>query len=120
MSFLAPSIPRKTKSSGKDSGMRLRLYVTGATSRSLRAIANIKSICREYMEDKLIDLEIVDLYLNPSSARANQIFAAPTLVKELPLPRCRIVGDLSAKDRVVCALGIKAPTPLSPKWSVQE
>jgi circadian clock protein KaiB len=103
--------PHETKSAGLGTGMRLRLYVTGASSRSLRAMANIKSICREYMSDTSIDLEIVDLYFHPSSARANQIFAAPTLVKELPLPRCRIIGDLSAKDRVAHALGMKVQTP---------
>lgn len=79
----------------KDSG--LRLYVTGATSLSLRAMANIKSICREYLEEQNPDLQIIDLYHTPSATRANQIFAAPTLIKELPLPSCRIVGVLSQK-----------------------
>ncbi len=90
--------------------MRLRLYVTGASRRSLRAIANLKSICLEYLHADDIDFQIIDLYRSPSSARANQIFAAPTLIKELPLPRCRIIGDLSEKSRVVHSLGIKPNT----------
>lgn len=87
-------------------GIRLRLYVTGATSLSLRAMANIKSICREYLEAHNPDLQIIDLYRSPSAARVNQIVVAPTLIKELPLPRCRIIGDLSKKDRVLHALGL--------------
>ncbi len=113
MSSRAPSIPRKTKSAGNDSGIRLRLYVTGATGLSLRAMSNIKSICREYLEEQNPDLQIIDLYRNPSSARTNQIFAAPTLIKELPLPSCRIIGDLSKKDRVLHFLGLLPHPPLS-------
>ncbi|MEO8326093.1 MAG: circadian clock KaiB family protein, partial [Nitrospirota bacterium] len=93
MSARAPSTRREANPEGKNSGIRLRLYVTGATSLSLRAMVNIKSICREYLEEQHPDLEIIDLYRTPSAARANQIFAAPTLIKELPLPSCRIVGD---------------------------
>ena len=102
----------KVVPAGKDAGIRLRLYVTGVTSLSLRAMANIKSICRDYLEDLNPDLQIIDLYRNPSSARANQIFAAPTLIKEFPLPRCRIIGDLSKKDRVLHSLGLPTPPPL--------
>jgi circadian clock protein KaiB len=119
MSSHVPSVPRKAAPSGTHSGVRLRLYVTGATGRSLRAMANIKTICREYFDEKQIDLKIVDLYLNPSSARAHQIFVAPTLIKELPLPACRIIGDLSEKDRVVRSLGLKAQTSLPPDGEFQ-
>lgn len=87
--------------------MRLRLYVTGATRGSLRAIANLQSICRDYMDDQNMDFQIIDLYAHPSSARANHIIAAPTLIKELPPPRCRIIGDLSERERVVHSLGLK-------------
>lgn len=108
----APSTPRKTAPGGNDSGIRLRLYVTGATSLSLRAMANIKSICREYLEEQNPDLQIIDLYRSPSAARANHIFAAPTLIKEFPLPSCRIIGDLSKKDRVLHSLGLTPHPPL--------
>lgn len=106
----APSTTRRSGPVRKDSGIRLRLYVTGATSLSLRAMANIESICRDHLKDLNPDLQIIDLYRNPSSARANQIFAAPTLIKEFPLPCCRIIGDLSKKDRVLHTLGL-APNP---------
>ncbi len=115
MSVRAPSTGRRGAPVVKDSGIRLRLYVTGATSLSLRAMANIKSICLDYLQDLNPDLQIVDLYRNPASARANQIFAAPTLIKEFPLPRCRIIGDLSKKDRVLHSLGLTPPPPLPSK-----
>lgn len=111
MSSRAPATTRNTDFAKKDSRIRLRLYVTGATSLSLRAMANIKSICREYLEEQNPELQIIDLYRNPSFARANQIFAAPTLIKESPLPSCRIIGDLSNKDRILYSLGL---TPHSP------
>ncbi|HSF09096.1 MAG TPA: circadian clock KaiB family protein [Nitrospirales bacterium] len=108
-----PGFTRKRGSARKDSGIRLRLYVTGATRLSLRAMANIKSICREYLEEEHPDLQIVDLYRTPSAARANHIFAAPTLIKEFPLPSCRIIGDLSKKDRVLHSLGLAPSPPLT-------
>ncbi|WP_342348785.1 circadian clock KaiB family protein [uncultured Nitrospira sp.] len=111
MSARVPSTRRESSPGENHSGLRLRLYVTGATSLSLRAMANIKSICREYLDEQHPDLQIIDLYHTPSAARANQIFAAPTLIKELPLPSCRIVGDLSQKDRVLHSLGLTAHSP---------
>jgi circadian clock protein KaiB len=112
MSARALSTTRKKTPAGEDAGIRLRLYVTGATSLSLRAMANIKSICGDYLKDLNPDLQIIDLYRNPSSARANQIFAAPTLIKEFPLPSCRIIGDLSKKDSVLHSLGLTPSPPL--------
>lgn len=112
MSARALSTTRKKTPAGEDAGIRLRLYVTGATGLSLRAMANIKSICGDYLKDLNPDLQIIDLYRNPSSARANQIFAAPTLIKEFPLPSCRIIGDLSKKDRVLHSLGLTPSPPL--------
>ncbi|HBP88366.1 MAG TPA: circadian clock KaiB family protein [Nitrospirales bacterium] len=112
MSSHVPSKLREAGPAGNHSGMRLRLYVTGATSLSLRAMANIQSICREYLQEHNPDLQIIDLYRSPASARAHQIFAAPTLIKELPLPCCRIIGDLSKKERVLHALGVESHPPL--------
>lgn len=112
MSVRAPSMTGKKGPARENAGLRLRLYVTGATSLSLRAMANIQSICRDYLEDLNPDLQIIDLYRHPSSARANQIFAAPTLIKEFPLPSCRIIGDLSQKDHVLHALGLTPSPPL--------
>lgn len=113
MNARAPSIPGKEVPAGADAEIRLRLYVTGATSLSLRAMVNIKSICVDYLNDLNPDLQIIDLYRDPASARAKQILAAPTLIKEFPLPSCRIIGDLSKKDRVLRSLGLPPPSPLT-------
>lgn len=84
----------------------LRLYVTGTSALSSRAIANIKAICESRLEGRY-QLEIVDLYQEPELARGQQILAAPTLVKQLPLPLRRLVGDLSNTRRVLLALGLE-------------
>ena len=83
----------------------LRLYVTGITPNSVRAIENMKAICEEYLQGRY-DFEIIDVYKHPSLAKGEQILAAPTLVKKLPLPLRRLVGDLSQKDRVLLGLDI--------------
>ena len=82
----------------------LRLYVTGSGSRSLRAIYNLKKICEEYLPD--YDLEVIDIYKNPAAAREAQIVAAPTLVKRLPRPLKKFVGDLSNTQKVLVGLDI--------------
>jgi len=83
----------------------LRLYVTGVTPNSVRAIENMKAICEQYLQGRY-DLEIVDVYKQPALAKSEQILAAPTLVKKLPLPLRRLVGDLSAKERVLLGLDL--------------
>ncbi|MBI5091853.1 MAG: thiol-disulfide isomerase [Candidatus Hydrogenedentes bacterium] len=83
----------------------LRLYVTGATPNSVRAIQNIKSICAEYLDGRY-DVEIIDVYKQPSLAKGEQIVATPTLVKVLPLPLRRLVGDLSQRDSVLLGLDL--------------
>ena len=90
-------------SSGEDGIYRLRLYVTGSTPKSLRAIANLKQICEEHLQGKY-ELEVIDLYENPHLAVEDQIVAAPTLVKELPSPLCRMIGDMSDIDRILIRL----------------
>lgn len=87
----------------------LRLYVTGATSQSLRAIANVKKICEEYLKGRY-ELEVVDLYQQPQLALGEQIIAAPTLIKKLPLPLRRIIGDMSATERVLVGLDLHKKT----------
>jgi circadian clock protein KaiB len=87
----------------------LRLYVTGMTPRSARAINNLRAICDEYLEGRY-DLEVIDIYQQPVLARGEQIVAAPTLIKKLPLPMRRIIGDMSNRDRVLLGLDlVKAP-----------
>lgn len=83
----------------------LRLFVTGTTSRSQRAIANMRKICEELPAD-CCQLEIVDVYQNPEATRECQVVATPTLVKLMPEPVRRIVGDLSDRDRVLAGLNL--------------
>ena len=84
----------------------LRLYVTGISPQSVNAINNLREICEENLKGRY-DLEIVDLYKNPSLAAGEQIIAAPTLIKKLPLPLRRIIGDMSNTDRVLVGLDLK-------------
>ena len=81
----------------------LRLYVTGMTSRSARAVKNLQAICDEYLAGRY-DLEVIDIYQQPVLTKGEQIIAAPTLVKKLPLPMRRIIGDMSNRDRVLLGL----------------
>lgn len=83
----------------------LRLYVTGQTPRSLRAIENIKRICEEHLSGRY-DLEVIDIYQRPSLAAGERVLAAPTLVKTLPAPIRRFVGDLSDTEKVLFGLDL--------------
>ncbi len=87
----------------------LRLYVTGMTPQSRRAIANIKQICEEHLKDRY-RLEVIDIYQQPVLAEGEQIIATPTLVKKLPLPLRRLLGDLSNTERVLVGLDLKPKT----------
>ena len=90
---------------GKDKYI-LRLYITGSTIRSALALTNLKKICKEYLEGRY-ELEVIDLYQHPSLAKGEQIIAAPTLIKKLPLPFRRIIGDMSDKEKVLLGLDLK-------------
>jgi circadian clock protein KaiB len=83
----------------------LRLYVTGATARSLRAVANLKAVCEQYLKGRY-DLEVVDVYRWPAMVREDQVVAVPTLIKKLPVPLRLLVGDLSSTDQVLRGLGL--------------
>src|SRR5215213_1250968 len=83
----------------------LRLYVTGSSGRSLRAVHNLKKICEEHFPDDY-DLEVIDIYNDPAAAREEQIIAAPTLVKELPQPLRKFVGDLSNTQKILVGLDV--------------
>jgi circadian clock protein KaiB len=96
--------PRKGRSQGDR--YVLRLYVTGQTPRSTRAVENLKRICEEYLEGRY-DLEIIDLYQQPELARTQQLVVAPTLIKALPEPVRKILGDLSDKERVLAGLDLQ-------------
>lgn len=84
---------------------RLRLFVAGSTVRSRQAIENLRRICREQLDGD-VDLEVVDIYQQPELAERYQVIAAPTLVKLLPLPVRRIIGDLSETERVLRGLDL--------------
>ena len=84
----------------------LRLYVAGQTPRSLSAFKNLKQICEEYLKGQY-HIEVVDLMENPTLARGDQILAIPTLVRKLPQPIRKIIGDLSNTERVLVGLDIQ-------------
>ena len=84
----------------------LRLYVAGQTPRSLTAFKNLKEICEEYLKGQY-HIEVVDLMENPTLARGDQILAIPTLVRKLPQPIRKIIGDLSNTERVLVGLDIQ-------------
>jgi circadian clock protein KaiB len=84
----------------------LRLYITGMTPNSKKAVANIRKICDEYLEGRF-ELEIIDIYQKPHLAEGEQILAAPTLIKKLPLPLKRLIGDMSNTEKVLLGLDLK-------------
>jgi circadian clock protein KaiB len=86
--------------------LELRLYVAGQTSRSLAALANLNKICKEHLEGKY-KLHVIDLVKKPQLAQGDQILAIPTLVRKLPRPMRKIIGDLSDIDRVLVGLNLR-------------
>lgn len=95
-----------------DGHYNLRLYVAGQTPKSLAAIANLKSICEQHMTGRYT-IDVVDLIENPQLAAGDQILAVPTLVRHLPPPLKRIIGDLSNTERVLVGLDIRKQGPPS-------
>lgn len=89
---------------------KLRLFVTGSTPRSTRAIENLRRICDEELKGRY-DLEVIDVYQDPEATREFQVVATPTLVKVLPEPLRRVIGDLSDRERVLAGLNV---WPLDP------
>jgi len=84
----------------------LRLYIAGMTARSQRAIVNLKKICEEHLEGRY-DLEVIDIYQQPVLAQGEQIIAAPTLIKKLPEPLRKLIGDMSDAERVLVGLDLR-------------
>ena len=84
----------------------LRLYVTGMTPRSTRAISAVRSVCEELLQGRY-DLEIIDVYQQPALIRNEQIYATPTLVRLGPMPARRMIGDLSNRARLLSGLGLR-------------
>ena len=96
----------KVVSLGRKETWNLRLYVAGNTPKSLEALANLKRICEEHLKGQYT-IEVVDLVENPHLAAGDQILAIPTLVRKLPPPLRKIIGDLSNTERVLVGLDLK-------------
>jgi circadian clock protein KaiB len=96
-----PSLPEHTKA------YVLRLYIAGQTPKSVLAIANLKEICETHLQGQY-EIEIIDLLENPQLAQGDQILALPTLVRRLPEPIKKIIGDLSNTERVLVGLDLRA------------
>ncbi len=99
-----PGSPRKTD--GKVETWELRLYVAGKTAKSVTALANLKRICEAHVPGRY-NIEIIDLLKDPTLARGDQILAIPTLVRKLPEPIRKIIGDLSNTERVLVGLDLR-------------
>ena len=84
----------------------LRLYVSGLTPKSQRAIENLKTICEKYLKDRY-ELQVIDIFQKPELARAEQVIAAPTLIKELPPPLRKFIGDMSQTEKILVGLELK-------------
>jgi circadian clock protein KaiB len=83
----------------------LKLYVAGMTSRSTRAVENVRTFCEKHLEGRY-DLQVIDVYQQPTLAKTEQLIAAPTLIKKLPLPLRRLIGDMSNEERILVGLDI--------------
>ena len=84
----------------------LRLYVTGMTPKSTLAIANVRKICEEYLAGRY-ELEVIDIYQQPKLAKGEQLIATPTLIKKLPLPLRKLIGDMSDTERFLVGIDLK-------------
>lgn len=84
----------------------LKLYVTGLTPRSTRAIENVKKVCEEFLKGRY-ELNVIDIYKQPVLAKGEQIIAAPTLIKKLPVPLRRIIGDMSSREKILLGLDLR-------------
>jgi circadian clock protein KaiB len=98
---------RKRKPARAAARWELRLYIAGQTPKSVAAFANLKRICEEHLRDQY-RIEVIDLLKNPQLARGDQILAVPTLVRKLPEPMKKIIGDLSNEERVLVGLDVRA------------
>ncbi|MBU1711612.1 MAG: circadian clock KaiB family protein [Proteobacteria bacterium] len=101
-----PAAKSKRNVKGKDETWELKLYVAGQTLRSIEAFANLKLLCEEHLKGKY-HIEVIDLIKNPQLAKGDQILAIPTLVRKLPEPIKKIIGNLSNSEQVLVGLNLK-------------
>ena len=97
---------KKAAANGSDERYVLKLYVAGITPKSEAAIHAITEICEEHLKDRY-ELEIVDIYQQPTLAKGEQIIAAPTLIKKLPMPLRRLIGNMANKEKVLVGLDLR-------------
>jgi len=102
-----PAKGKKAKTDRVEEIWNLRLYVAGQTQKSITAFANLKKICEEHLAGKY-RIEVIDLLINPQLAKGDQIIAIPTLVRKLPEPLKKIIGDLANTERVLVGLDIRS------------
>ncbi len=97
------------KAAAKKDGAKyvLRLYVTGMTPKSTLAIANVQKLCEKYLAGSY-ELEVIDIYQQPKLAKGEQIIATPTLIKKLPLPLRKLIGDMSDTERFLVGIDLKS------------
>ena len=105
----APDLPETLPPEGDVPAYQLRLYVAGQTAKSLAAFANLKRICETHLAGQY-SIEVIDLTKTPQLAAGDQIFALPTLVRRLPEPIRKIIGDLSNEERVLVGLDVQPMT----------
>jgi circadian clock protein KaiB len=98
--------PPKATASPPQEWWELRLYVAGQTPKSVEAFANLKKICEEHLKGHY-RIEVVDLLVNPTLARGDQILAVPTLVRQLPPPVKKVIGDFSSQEKVLVGLNLR-------------
>jgi circadian clock protein KaiB len=98
-------LEKKAKEARKEKYV-LKLYVTGMTPRSMKAVTNIREICEEHLSGRY-ELEIIDIFQQPVLAHGEQIIAAPTLIKKLPLPLRRFIGDMSDEEKILIGLDLR-------------
>jgi circadian clock protein KaiB len=101
----AAEFERTLRKTGKEKYV-LRLYVAGMTTKSKRAIQSIKQICEEHLKDRY-ELEVADVFRQPVLAKGEQIIATPTLLRKLPLPLRRFIGDMSETERILVGLDLR-------------
>jgi circadian clock protein KaiB len=104
-----PTQPKSASGNAEPDRYVLRLYVSGQTPNSVHALANIRKICEENLQGRYV-LEVIDLYQQPQLAQGEQIIAVPTLIKELPPPLRRVIGDMSNTERVLVGLDLQQKT----------
>ena len=109
----ASPAPRSEPTSDHEEKWHLRLYVAGPTPRSMAALANLKRMCEQHLAGRY-SIEVIDLVKQPQLAAGDQIFAIPTLVRKLPEPMKRIIGDLSNMERSLVGLDLRKARPASP------